>query len=78
MTYSKEELVKAVRIVSTLSSMYHALKVVTALDDHPEAWPPGYMVRLDPKAREQLDAAIAKHDALRAEYSDEELEVDDE
>ena len=62
---SEEEIRLAFQVASTMHMMHRALKLVIALDDKPEANVPGYAINLDPKAREQVDAAIAKFEYFR-------------
>lgn len=43
--------------------MYNALKLVKVLHDKPDCSVPGFLVRLDPKAYEQVSAAIQAYES---------------
>lgn len=46
------------RFLAKAPAMYRAISLILALHDHPDAHVPGYQLKLDPKAEEQLRSAI--------------------
>jgi hypothetical protein len=62
--------------VQSFKEMHRALKLVQALHEHPEANAPGYRVKLDPKAEEQVRNAIRRYEyvvlpELKAQFPEE-------
>lgn len=49
-------------VAKCMEEMNRALRLVLSLHDHPEANAPGYKVKLDPKAEEQVRHAIRRYE----------------